>query len=134
MQAHRDTAAAARVCRRLLERAGGPPEQIATDGVASDGAAKARVSELAPVEHLPVRAAARRNNRVDPSHQPPRVRDYVRRRFKSVTSAQRFLAAFRGFGHHVRVRRHLLTAAEPRSVRHVRYEGWRELAPLAVAA
>ncbi len=54
------------------------------------------------------------------------------RRFKSVPSAQRFLAAFSGFCNHFRVRRHLLTAAEHRSLRHVRYEVWRELAPAPV--
>lgn len=128
-QAHRDTAAAARVFRcllgRLLGRTGGPPEQIVTE---------ARGSEIATVEHRPVRAAARRNNRVEPSYHPTRVREYVMRRFQSLTSAQRFLAACSGFGHHVGVRRHLLTAAEHRSVRHVRYAGWRELAPVAVAA
>jgi hypothetical protein len=38
-----------------------------TDGLASYGAAKARVPELAAVEHLRVRAAARLNNRVEQS-------------------------------------------------------------------
>jgi len=39
-----------------------------TGGLASYGAAKARVSELATVEHVRVRAAARLNNRVEQSH------------------------------------------------------------------
>jgi putative transposase len=50
------------------------------------------------------------------------------RRFKSVASAQRFLAAFSGFCNHFRQRRHLLTAAEYRAVRRAQYCGWRELA------
>jgi putative transposase len=63
-QEHRDTDAAERFFRRLLGHAGGPPDQIVTDGLASYGAAKARVPELADVAHLRVRAAARLNNRV----------------------------------------------------------------------
>ncbi len=56
------------------------------------------------------------------------------RRFKSLPSAQRFLAAFSRFGNHFGVRRHLLTAAEHRAVRHARYVTWRELVTVATAA
>ena len=98
-----------------------------TDSLASNGAAKARMPELAAVEHLRVHAAARLNNRVEQSHQPTRVREYGMRRFKSIGSAPRFLAAFSRFCNHFRPRRHLLTAAEHRAVRHSRYAGWRDL-------
>jgi putative transposase len=37
--------------------------------------------ELAAVEHPPVRAAARLNNRVEQSHQPTRLRKRQTRRF-----------------------------------------------------
>lgn len=127
VQGHRDTAAAERFVRRLLGHAGGPPDRIVTDSLARDGAAKARLPELASVEHLRVRAAARLNNRVEQSHQPTRLREYVMRRFRSVASAQQFLAAFSGFCNHFRARRHLLTAAEHRVVRQIRYASWREL-------
>ncbi len=128
VQEHRDTAAAERFFRRLLRHAGGAPDQIVTDSLASYGAARGRMPELAAVEHLRVRAAARLNNRVEQSHQPTRLREYVMRRFKSIGSAQRFLAAFSRFCNHFRPRRHLLTAAEYRTVRHVRYTAWHELA------
>ena len=59
--------------------------------------------ELAGVAHLRVRAAARLNNRVEQSHQPTRLRERVMRRFKSVPSAQRFLAAFSSFCNHFRL-------------------------------
>jgi putative transposase len=98
-----------------------------TDSLASYGAANARMPELAAVEHLRVRAATRRNNRVEQSHQPTRVREYVMRWFKSLGSAQRFLAAFSRDCNHFRPRRHLLTAAEHRAVSHCRYAGWRDL-------
>ncbi len=133
LQERRDTDAAERFFRRLLGRAGGPPDAIVTDSLASYGAAKARIPELAAVEHRRVRAAARLNNRVEQSHQPTRLRERQMRRFKSVPSAQRFLSAFSRFYNHFRVRRHLLTAAEHRSVRQARYEAWRELAAIAIA-
>ncbi len=104
-----------------------------TDGLASYSAATARVPELAAVEPLRVRAAARLHTRVEQSHQPTRPRERVRRRYTSVPFAQHCRSAFRRCCHHVCVRRHRLTAAEPRAVRHVRYEGWRELALVAVA-
>jgi len=55
------------------------------------------------------------------------------RRFKSLPSAQRFLAAFSRFCNHFRVRRHLLTAGVHRAVRRARYEAWRELALVVIA-
>jgi len=134
VQEHRDTAAAERFFRRLLGHTGGPPEQIVTDGLASYGAARARVPELADVAHLRVRAAARLNNRVEQSHQPTRLRECQMRRFKSVPSAQRFLVTFSGFCNHFRVRRHLLTAGAHRAVRHARYVTWRELVAIATPA
>ena len=121
-------------CLQLLGNSGGPPEAIVTDGLSSYGAAKARLPELTAAEHLRVRAAARLNNRVEQSHQPTRLRERAMRRFKSLPSAQRFLAAFSRFGNHCRPRRHLLTAAEYRAVRHLRYSSWRELASASACA
>ena len=133
VQEHRDTEAAERFFRRLLGHAGGPPEQVVTGSLGSYGAAKVRVPELAAVEHLRVRAAARLNNRVGQSHQPTRLRERQMRRFKTVPSAQRFLAAFSRFCNHFRLRRHLLTAGAHRAVRHARYTVWRQLVTIATA-
>jgi len=127
VQEHRDAGAAERFFRQLLRLTGGPPDAIVTDGLASYGAAKAQLPELASVAHLRVRAAARLNHRVEQSHQSTRLREYVVRRFKWVESTQRFLTVFSRFCNHLRPRRHLLTAAEYRAVRHLRYAGWREL-------
>ena len=131
LQPHRDTAAAERFFRRLLGHAGGPPAQIVTDGLASYGAAKARVPELVTVEHLRVRAAARLNNRVEQSHQLTRTRERQMRRSKSGPSAQQPLAVFSRFCNHFRVGRRLLTAGAHRVVRRARCARWRE--PVAVA-
>jgi putative transposase len=134
VQEHRDTGAAERFFRRLLGHAGGPPDQIVTDNLASYGAAQARLPELVVVEHLRVRAAARLNNRVEQSHQPTRLRERQMRGFKSVPSAEQFLAAFSRFCNHFRLRRHLLAATEHRAVRHTRYTAWRELTCTATHA
>lgn len=134
VQEHRDAGAAGRFFRRLLGHAGGAPDAIVTDSLASYGAAKARIPELAAVEHRRVRAAARLNNRVEQSHQPTRLRERVMRRFKSLPSAQRFLTAFSRFGNHFRLRRHLVTATAHRAARHARYAIWRERATVAPAA
>jgi putative transposase len=115
VQERRDADAAERFFRRLLEHAGALPDAIVTDGLASYGAAKARLPELAATEHLRVRAAARLNNRFEQSHQPTRLRERVMRRCKSVASAQRFPAAFSRFCNHLRVRLHLLAASVHRS-------------------
>jgi putative transposase len=128
VQERRDADAAERFFRRLLGRAGRPPDQIVTDGLGSYAAAKARIPELAAVEHLRVRAAARLNNRVEQSHQPTRLRERQMRRFKSVASAQRFLAAFSRFANHFRVRRHLLAAAAYRATMRDQFTSWREVA------
>ena len=80
------------------------------------------------MEHLRLRAAARLNNRVEQSHQPTWLRERQMRRFKSIASAQGFLAVFSRFCNRFRLRRHLLTAAEHRAVRHARFSSWREVA------
>ena len=129
MQEHRDTEteAAERFFRLLLGHSGAPPDPIVTDSLASYGAAKARLQALAGVEHVRVRAEARRNNRVAQSHQPTRLRERQMRRFKSVPSAQRFRGTFSRFCNPFRPGRHLLMATAYRVVRHERYAAWREL-------
>lgn len=80
LQAQRDTAAAGRFFRRLLDAADGTtPARITTDKLGSYAAAVARLPELAGVEHQQARAARRCNNRVEQAHQPTRLREYVRK-------------------------------------------------------
>ena len=134
VQEHHDTAAAERCVRQVRGTHGGPPDAIVTDSLASSGAAKVRVPGLAAVAHLRVRAAARLNNRVEPSHQPTRFRERQMRRFKSIASAPRFRGAFSRFCNHFRPWRHLLTAADDRLVRHDRSATWRDLVTIATAA
>ena len=55
-------------------------------------------------------------------------------RFKSTSSAQRFLSAFSRFCNHFRIHRHLLPAAEYRTTLQVRFQSWREVAEVRSVA
>lgn len=127
VQEKRDTEAAERFFRHLLDSTSGSPKQIVTDGLGSYAAAKVRVPELNDSVHLRVRAAARLNNRVEQSHQSTRLRERRMQRFKSILSAQQFLAAFSRFCNHFRISRHLLSASEYRTTLHARFQSWREV-------
>ncbi len=134
LQAHRDTAAAERCFRRLLDVASGaPPARITTDTLGSYAAALGRLPALHAVEHVRVRSAMRCNNRVEQAHQPTRLRERVMRRFKSSASAQQVLDAFSRAGTLFRPRRHLLTAAAYRATMRERVATWRAVAGLRAA-
>ncbi len=133
VQEHRDADAAERFFRCLLNHAGGPPERIRTDKLASYAAAKKRFPELEGVEHERVHSKARLNNRAEQSHQPTRLRECRMQRFKSTDSAQRFLSSFSRFCNLFRVRRHLLRASEYRSTLQERFATWRQATMLATA-
>jgi putative transposase len=134
LQVHRNTAPAAAFFRRLLAVTGDvAPERITTDKPGSYAAAKASLPELAAAEHVQVRAALRCDNRVEQAHQPTRVRERVMRRFRSVTSAQRFLEAFSRVANLFGPRRHLLRAATYRAVMRERPATWRNAAGLQSA-
>jgi putative transposase len=130
LQERRDTAAAARLFRRLLRRVGAAPARITTDKLGSYAAAIPRLPEMQSVEHVQVRSAMRCNNRVEQAHQPTRVRERVMRRFKSAASAGRFLDAFSRVGNLFRPGRHRLPAAAYRATMRERVAIWREVAGL----
>ena len=131
VQERRNAEAAERFFRRVLERVGEAPERIVTDKLASYAVAKERIPELQSVKHVHVRAAARLNNRIEQSHQPTRVRERRMQRFKSPVQAQRFLTVFSRTCNLLRVRRHLLNAAEYRSTMKERFQIWRDVTQVA---
>ncbi|GJG89647.1 hypothetical protein tb265_48280 [Gemmatimonadetes bacterium T265] len=134
LQAQRDTAAAARFFRRLLDVTGGAaPARITTDRLGSYAAALRQMPPLAGSEHLRVRSAQRCNNRVEQAHQPTRIRERVMRRFRSSTSAQRFLDAFSRVGHLLRPGRHLLRADQYCAATRERVVTWQDVAGLRAA-
>jgi len=72
LQEHRDTSAAKRFFRRLIDDQE-LPERIVTDGLRSYGTALIKeIPELDASEHVTVSAAERQNNLIEQSHRPTR--------------------------------------------------------------
>ena len=87
VQRRRDKEAALKLLRRLLHNQAVGSQTIATDGLASYGAALEQLG----LRHLHRPGQLRENNRVESSHLPIRLRERQQQRFKSHASAQRFL-------------------------------------------
>ena len=100
-----------------------------TDKLASYPPALKRV--LPHAEH---RRHNGRNNRAEHAHRPVRKRERVRQRFKSPEHAQRFLEPFSAVCTHCRPRRHLLPAHQYHQIRTERFQQWREVVGLVLAA
>ncbi len=92
LQEHRDTGAAKRFFRRLIDEQE-PPERIVTDGLRSYGAALREIPELGMSEHVTVSALKRQNNRIEQSHRPTRAQERQQRGFRTALRTQRFLFA-----------------------------------------
>ncbi len=90
LQEHRDTGAAKRFFRRLIDDQE-LPERIVTDGLKSYGAALRELPELDATDHVTVSAAERQNNPIEQSHRPTRDQERQQRGFRTVTSTQAFL-------------------------------------------
>ena len=129
LQRRRDTNAAKRFFRKLLKKQGFVPRVIVTDKLKSYEAAKKQV--MPRVEHRQHKGL---NNRAENSHQPTRVRERRMRRFKSPGQAQRFLSAFGPIRDHFHPKQHQLTAKRYREQLRQRFEDWREVAGLNLAA
>ena len=91
VQNRRDTQAAKRLLRRLMERQCRPPRVMITDKLARYAAAERAV--MPSVEHRKHKGL---NNRAENAHQPTRRRERQVRRLKSARQAQRFLSAHAG--------------------------------------
>jgi len=129
VQSRRDTAAAMRSLRKLLQGAADVPRVLITDKLASDGAAQRDI--LPSVEH---RRHTGLNNRAENAHQPTRERERRMRRFTSPGHAQRCLAAYGPIAGYCRPRRHRLAAAAYRATRHERFATWREVTGMSATA
>lgn len=90
LQEHRDTGAAKRFFRRLIDDQE-LPERIVTDGLRSYGAAIKEVPELDASEHITVSAAERQNNLIEQSHRSTREQERQQRGFRGSKRAQGFL-------------------------------------------
>jgi putative transposase len=129
VQRQRDKQAAKKFFRKLLKGCQYVPRVIVTDKLASYGAAK---RELLPgVEHRQHRYL---NNRAENSHQPTRQRERHMRGFKSPGHVQRFLSAHGPIAQHFRPRRHRVSASAYRQEMNQRFDTWRDITSLPIAA
>ncbi len=90
LQKHRDTGAAKRFFRRIMED-NEIPERIGTDGLRSYETALKELPELGISEHIKVSAAKRQNNLIEQSHRPTREQQRQHRGFRSLIRTQGFL-------------------------------------------
>ena len=112
LQKERDTSAAKRLFRRLLDGRD-IPERVVTDGLRSYSAALREVPELSATEHVAVSAAERQNNLIEPFHRPTRDQERQQRGFRALRQTQGFLVTHAEVGNlfrHTRAR----TPANPR--------------------
>ena len=129
IQSKRDGAAATRVFRTLLKKQGCRPRVLVTDKLRSYQIAHRRV--MSTTEH---RQNKYLNNRCENSHQPTRQRERAMKGFRSVGSAQRFLASFSRISPHFRPPRHRMNATHHRTELAIRIQVWDRVTKMTVAA
>jgi putative transposase len=125
LQARRDSKAAKRFFRRLLNTHRGEPRKIVTDKLRSYGVAH---RELIPDTIHDTSQYA--NNRAELSHQPTRVRERGMRRFKSEQQAQRFLNVHAAVYNLFNLGRHLVSAKHYHQLREGAFASWKCAAAL----
>ncbi|MDV6278302.1 IS6 family transposase [Rhodococcus erythropolis] len=129
IQGKQDGRAATRFFRKILKKQGCRPRVLITDKLASYQVAHRQT--MSATEH---RRNKYLNNRCENSHQPTRQRERAMKGFRTVGSAQRFLASFSRISPHFRPPRHRMTATDYRTELATRFRVWDQVTEQAVAA
>lgn len=123
LQSKRDKAAAIKLLRRLIKRQGMAPAVVVSDKWRPTAAA---IRETVPsAEHI---RGKRLNNRAENSHQPTRRRERKLQRFKTPTSAQKFLSTFSAIYNLFNIQRHLVSRPTMKTFRKSAFDSWRTVA------
>jgi transposase-like protein len=125
VQSKRNKHAALKLMRKLPKKYAFVPERLITGDLRSYSAAARDLG----LENRHERGRWK-NNRAENSHQPTRRRERKMQRFKSASSAQKFLSIHAAVYNTVNVERHLASAQTHRTLRAVAMSTWRD----AVAA
>ena len=120
VQKRRNKAAALKLLRRLLKNQGVAPEAIATDRLASYGAAFLDLGLSS--RHRP--GGMRENNRAENCHLVIRRRERKQQKFKSQGSAQRFLASHSAVYNTFNLQPHLISRPTLRILRAQADRAW----------
>ena len=126
VQAKRNKQAARRLLRKLLRKQALAPRTIVTDKLQSYAAA-IRELGLTGTHHQ----AKWKNNRIEGSHVPIRLRERKTQGFRTPDSTQRFVSIHATLCNHFNTRRHLIPANEHRELRTQAYKAWGEVASAA---
>ncbi|WP_374230550.1 IS6 family transposase [Rhodococcus sp. ARC_M6] len=129
IQSKRDGKAATRFFRKLLKKQGHPPRVLITDKLPSYQVSHRKT--MSTTEH---RQNKYLNNRCENSHQPTRQRERAMKGFRSVGSAQRFLASFSRISPHFRPPRHRMYATDHRTEIRARFQVWNQVTELRLTA
>src|SRR6202158_3051579 len=120
VQSKRNKHAALKLMRKLLKKYAFVPERLVTDDLRSYSAA---VRDLG-IERRRERGRWK-NNRAENSHQRTRRRERKMQRFKSPSSAQKFLSTHAAVYNTFNVQRHLTSAQTHRALRSGARDTWR---------
>ncbi|MDV6278328.1 DDE-type integrase/transposase/recombinase [Rhodococcus erythropolis] len=118
-----------RSVKKLLKKQGLRPRVLITDKLRSYQVAHRKT--MSATEH---RHNTYLNNRAENSHQPTRQREHAMKGFRTVGSAQRFLASFSPISPHVRTPRHRMTATAHRTELATRFQMWDQVTEQTLAA
>ncbi|MDV6278009.1 IS6 family transposase [Rhodococcus erythropolis] len=129
IQGKRGGKAATRFFRKILKKQGHTPRVLITDKLRSYQVAHRQT--MSATEHRHNKYV---NNRCENSHQPTRQREHAMKGFRTVGSAQRFLASFSRISPHFRPPRHRMTATAHRTELATRFRVWDQVTEQTLAA